>query len=72
MNILRNYACCVVFIATILALAILGGCNEKDEQEKRRGNEPPTKSVTASVIGPDTSAVPIDRSKGWCEEHGVP
>ena len=72
MNILRNHACCVVFIATILALAILGGCNEKDEQEKRRGNEPPTKSVTASVIGPDTSAVPIDRSKGWCAEHGVP
>ncbi len=67
-----EHGCRAAFITTTLALAILGGCNEKDEQEKRRGNEPPTKSVTASVIGPDTSAVPVDMSKGWCGGHGVP
>ena len=72
MNTLCDHGCRVAFTATTLALAILGGCNEKDEQEQRRGNEPLSKSVTASLIGPDTSAVPVDMSKGWCAGHGVP
>ncbi len=72
MNTLCGHGCRVAFTATTLALSILGGCKEKDEREKRRGDETPTKVVTASVIGPDTSAVPIDMSKGWCAGHGVP
>ena len=72
MNILCGHGCRVAFTATTLALAILGGCKEKDEQEEQRGSEPTTKSMAASVIGPDASAVPIDMSQGWCGGHGVP
>ena len=72
MNTVCDHGCRVAFIVTTLALAVLGGCNEKDEQENRRGNKPPSKSVTASAIGPSASAVPVDMSKGWCAEHGVP
>ncbi len=72
MNTLCGHGCRVAFSMTALALIILGGCKEKDEQEKRIGDDPPTKVVTASMIGPDTSAVPIDMSKGWCKGHGVP
>ena len=71
MNTLCDYGCRVAFIAMTLAPAVLSGCNDKDEREKRRGNEAPTRSVTASVLGPDTSAVAVDMSKGWCAPHGV-
>ena len=72
MNTLCDHGCRLAFMAMTLAPAILGGCNEKDEREERRGNESPARPVTASVIGPDTSAVPVDLSKGWCAGHGVP
>ena len=62
MNTECDHGCRVAFIVTTLALAILGGCNDKGEQEKRRGNEPPPKSVTASAIGPGASAVPSTAS----------
>ncbi|MCH8852711.1 MAG: efflux RND transporter periplasmic adaptor subunit, partial [Planctomycetes bacterium] len=58
--------------AAILAFALMSGCDEKGKQEKRRGTESPAKPVTASVIGPDTSAVLVDMSEGWCAGHGVP
>ncbi len=57
---------------TTLALAVLAGCTEKAEQQDRGGAEPPAKSIAMSVIGPDTSAVPVDLSQGWCGKHGVP
>lgn len=72
MNTIWRHGCQVAFIATILALAILGGCNEKDEQEERKGDDWSARPVTVSVVGPDTSAVPVDMSKGWCAGHGVP
>ncbi len=61
-----------VSLTVTLALAIMGGCNETDEQQAQRGNGPLTKSITAFVIGPDSSAVPVDLSKGWCNGHGCP
>ncbi len=72
MNTLCGHGCRVAFIAATLALAVLGGCSEKGEQEERKSSEPPTTPATASVVGPDTSAVPVDMSKGWCAGHGVP
>ena len=72
MSTLPRHGRCVAFTATALALAFLGGCKENNEQKKRTGKESPSKPTTASVIGPDTSAVPIDMSQGWCAGHGVP
>lgn len=71
MNTVCDHRCRVALTVT-LALAILGGCKESGKQEKRRGNEPPARPATASVIGPDASAVPVDMSEGWCARHGVP
>ena len=72
MNTVSDHGCRVAFTATALALAILGGCKEKEVQEKRRGNDPPAKSVAASAFGPASSPVEPTLDQGWCGGHGVP
>ncbi len=72
MNTLCDHRCRAAFTVTTLALAIMGGCDRKGEQAEPKGAKPPARAVPASKVGPDTSAVPIDMSKGWCAGHGVP
>ncbi|MCH7995196.1 MAG: hypothetical protein IIB57_12240, partial [Planctomycetes bacterium] len=50
----------------------LGGCNEESGTTDG-GNRAPVKALTTtSVLGPESSPVEIDMSKGWCGGHGVP
>ncbi len=72
MNTSSGHVCRVAFTVTTLALAMLGGCKEKDGEEKPRGSEPTTKSVTAPTLGPASSPVEPTLDEGWCGGHGVP
>ncbi len=72
MNNLCDYAGRVALIVSTLALTTLNGCSEKNGQENQQGHEPEARPTAATVIGPDTSAVPVDMSEGWCAGHGVP
>ncbi len=72
MNTHCYHRCRVAVLVTTLAMVISGGCNVKDERDKSRVSKPVPKSATASAIGPETSAVAVDMSKGWCNGHSVP
>ncbi len=55
-----------------VALAVSGGCGEKEEQPGRSVREAPVTPAAMPALGPDTSPVEIDMSQGWCGGHGVP
>ncbi|MHC4697756.1 MAG: hypothetical protein ACYTFA_13560, partial [Planctomycetota bacterium] len=56
----------------IVVLATLGGCKKEREQTEPDSSDPQVALTTASVLGPESSPVEIDMSKGWCGGHGVP
>jgi membrane fusion protein, heavy metal efflux system len=72
MNTRRNDVGRGTFAFMILGWIVLGGCKEADDRRGRPPAEPPVMSTSMSVVGPESSAVPVDMSKGWCAGHGVP
>ena len=58
-------------IAFLTGIAALGGCRESTTPTSNTG-QPSTTAPRGAKIGPETSAVPIDLTKGWCAGHGVP
>ncbi len=61
-----------VCAGVMLALVVASGCDETGELHDQRNSAAPAKLVSNADFGPDTSAVPIDMSAGWCNGHGVP
>ena len=64
----RKYLLCAFSICAVA----LCGCNEQSGTTDREGRAPAKIITTASVLGPESSPVEIDMSKGWCRGHGVP
>ena len=50
----------------------LGGCNEESGTTDGESRATAKALTTASVLGPESSPVKIDMSKGWCGGHDVP
>ncbi len=72
MNMLNDSRCRLLCAISLGALAALGGCKEKGEKTDRDSRGPESGLATAFALGPESSPVKIDMSKGWCGGHGVP
>lgn len=68
MRILKTTTVSIGFAA--VTLAAVTGCR----RERALGDNHASASDSggASTVGPAASAIPVDMSKGWCGEHGVP
>ncbi len=64
----QRYLLCAFSIGAMA----LGGCNEETGTTDREGGGPANSLTTPSTLGPESSPVKIDMSKGWCRGHGVP
>ncbi|MHC4089046.1 MAG: efflux RND transporter periplasmic adaptor subunit [Planctomycetota bacterium] len=72
MNTLYDNRCSIGGAFAIVVLAALGGCKEEGGQTERDSSGPERGLTTAFALGPESSPVEIDMSKGWCGGHGVP
>jgi membrane fusion protein, heavy metal efflux system len=73
---LNLVSCAFALLAVALALAG-GGCKSKNDAPKpaepaAREQGQAGEGEAAPNVGPETSGVKIDLSKGWCNSHGVP
>ncbi len=71
MNTQHDGRWCLICVFSICAGA-LGGCNEESGTTDGKGRAAVKALTAASVLGPESSPVEIDMSKGWCGGHGVP
>ncbi len=69
---LCGHGCRVALIATTLALAITGGCKEKNGREERSGYDAGSDAMAKTLPGPASSPVAPTLDQGWCGGHGVP
>lgn len=56
----------------LLALAAVMGCKEEGASKTKLPGRDSPLDVQSVGLGPASSAVPVDLSKGWCSGHGVP
>jgi cobalt-zinc-cadmium efflux system membrane fusion protein len=72
MNVLCDSRFCIGGAIAIVVFVVLGGCRNESGQPDHGSDRPKRPQTAASALGPESSPVEIDLSKGWCGGHGVP
>ncbi len=70
MNSVRSSRCASALVALFLIISV-AGCDERGT-ETGSARAAPDAVAASGDLGPRTSPVPVDMSKGWCGGHGVP